>query len=121
MCRVGETVSTELKDPMKNFYYSAMLLLVACSASFPSEPLLTRCERESRWSALPLYQTFEIQCEPLPQEMVATPRQIRQYYLSCPNHPYYCYRKAELICGSNYNLLRTASFANPGELIVECN
>ena len=121
MCRVGETVSTELKDPMKNFYYSVMLFLVACSASFPSEPLLTRCERESRWSALPLYQTFEIQCEPLPQEMIETPRQIRQYYLSCPNHPNYCYRKAELICGPNYKLLRTASFANPGELIVECN
>ena len=106
---------------MKNFCYSALLMLAACQSSLPSEPLLTRCEREPRWSPLPFYQTFQIECEPHPQELVETPRQVRQYHFSCPNHPNYCYRKAELICGPNYNLLRTAPFANPGELIVECN
>ena len=60
---------------MKNFCYSALIMLTACQTSLPSEPLLTRCEREPRWSPLPSYQTFQIECEPLPQEMAETPRQ----------------------------------------------
>ena len=96
------------------------LIVAGCQTSLPSEQLLTRCEREPRWGWQPDYRSYATTCTPLPEEMIETPRQVTQYHLQCPNHPNFCYRKAEMMCGGSYALLRTRPFAQPGELVIEC-
>ncbi|HHZ78583.1 MAG TPA: hypothetical protein EYO46_06800 [Candidatus Lambdaproteobacteria bacterium] len=43
-----------------------------------------------------------------------------QYYVSCPPHVFYCYRKSELICHSGYRVLTVARWEDNPEMIIEC-
>jgi hypothetical protein len=97
-----------------------LVTLSACQTSTPSEPILTRCETSPRWIWQPTFMNLPERCEPLPEEMASTPRTPSQYLLSCPNHPDFCYRKAELMCKGPFVLLRTDSFGTPGQLLIEC-
>jgi hypothetical protein len=49
------------------------------------------------------------------------PRSDSQYYVSCPPHVFYCYRKSELICHSGYRVLIVNSWEDKPEMIIECN
>ena len=52
------------------------------------------------------------------QEM---PRTDSQYYVSCPPHVFYCYRKSEMICHTGYRVLTVATWEDNPEMIIECN
>ena len=43
-----------------------------------------------------------------------------QYYVSCPPHLIYCYRKSDLICRSEYRVLTVKSEDTPN-MLIECN
>jgi hypothetical protein len=53
--------------------------------------------------------------------MQKIPRTDSQYYVSCPPHVFYCYRKSELICHSGYRVLTVARWEDKPEMIIECN
>ena len=47
------------------------------------------------------------------------PRSNSQFYISCPPHMIYCYKKSDLICRKDYRVL-TVNMGNNPEMIVEC-
>jgi hypothetical protein len=54
------------------------------------------------------------------EAMQLVPRSDSQYYVSCPPHVFYCYRKSELICHSGYRVLTVASWEDNPEMMIEC-
>ena len=50
-----------------------------------------------------------------------TPRSSRGYYVSCPPHVFYCYRKSDLICNRGYRVLTVARWEERPDMIIECN
>ena len=73
----------------------------------------------SRWLSI-LFATIITGCTDtvVMQEM---PRTDSQYYVSCPPHVFYCYRKSEMICHTGYRVLTVASWEENPEMIIECN
>ena len=55
------------------------------------------------------------------KSMIEIPRSDSQYYVSCPPHVFYCYRKSALICHSGYRVLTVARWEDKPEMIIECN
>ena len=43
-----------------------------------------------------------------------------QYYVSCPPHLIYCYRKSDLICRNEYRILAVKLEDNP-TMLIKCN
>ena len=43
-----------------------------------------------------------------------------QYYVSCPPHLIYCYRKSDLICRSEYRVLSVKLEETP-TMLIKCN
>jgi hypothetical protein len=73
----------------------------------------------SRWLFM-LLNTIITGCS-VTAAMHEMPRSDSQYYVSCPPHVFYCYRKSELICHSGYRVLTVASWEDKPEMIIECN
>lgn len=47
-------------------------------------------------------------------------RSEKQYYVSCPPHLFYCYRKSQMICNRGYRVLTVATWEEKPEMIIEC-
>ena len=73
----------------------------------------------SRWLFM-LLSTIITGCS-VTAAMQEMPRSDSQYYVSCPPHVFYCYRKSELICHSGYRVLTVDSWEDKPEMIIECN
>ena len=43
------------------------------------------------------------------------------FFVSCPPHTFYCYRKSELICHRGYRVIRVNISEESPEMIVKCN
>ena len=48
------------------------------------------------------------------------PRSEKQYYVSCPPHLFYCYRKSQIICHRGYRVLNVSTLGEKPEMIIEC-
>jgi len=58
-------------------------------------------------------------CDPSSQHLFY-PRTEHQYVVTCV-HGHNCFRKADLICGNNYQLHVMKPFADPPHLLIECH
>ena len=44
-----------------------------------------------------------------------------EYFVSCPPHIFYCYRKSDLICYRGYRVMTVSISEENPEMIVKCN
>ena len=47
-------------------------------------------------------------------------RSVSQFYVSCPPHLIYCYRKSDLICRKEFRVLTVANKEDHPEMIIVC-
>ena len=95
----------------------AIFLLLACTSHQPTNIYQNRCITTTRIAWQPTIHEIKNDCSPV--AIQDTPRSQRQYYITCPQHSYFCYRKAKFICGE-YRQLKTEPLAHPGKLLIEC-
>ena len=49
------------------------------------------------------------------------PRSGSDFFVSCPPHIFYCYRKSDLICYRGYRVMTVSISEENPEMIIKCN